>query len=366
MHLKNISLVNFKNYDHLELNFSEKINCFTGNNGVGKTNILDAIYYLSFCKSFFSAIDQLSIKYGNEFFVIQADYEINKTNENIYCGYEKEKKKRFKRNKKEYDRLSEHIGFIPLVMISPTDINLIIGGSDLRRKFIDGIISQYNRNYLFDLQKYNKTLLQRNHWLKNKQSDDEMLDLYDQQLIETGRRIFEGRKSFIAEINPIFQDYFNYISQGSEKVTLNYESSLHSNDIATLLKNSREKDKNFQTSTQGIHKDDLELMLSNFLIRKTGSQGQQKTFLLALKLAQFQYIYKLSQMKPILLLDDVFDKLDPLRVQQLINLVVKDRFGQIFISDTHTDRINKLLKDANSSFHHFYIENSEAMLVDKQ
>lgn len=366
MYLKNISLVNFKNYNHLELDFSEKINCFTGNNGAGKTNILDAIYYLSFCKSFFSNTDQISIKQGDELFVIQGNYNIKNINENIYCGYEKEKKKKFKRNKKEYERLSEHIGFIPLVMVSPTDITLITGGSDLRRKFMDGIIAQYNRNYLSDLQRYNKILLQRNHWLKRNKGNEEMLELYDQQLSEIGKKIFRERNKFISEINPIFQTYFNHISQGKEEVILNYESALFNSDMETLLKSSREKDKILQTTTQGIHKDDLELMLSHFLMRKTGSQGQQKTYLLAMKLAQFQYIYELSGMKPILLLDDVFDKLDPLRVQQLIELVAQDNFGQIFITDTYTQRINQLLKQTNSSFCHFFIEQSEAKLIHKE
>lgn len=365
MYIKNISLVNFKNYNSLEIVFSERINCFTGNNGAGKTNILDAIYYLSFCKSFFSSIDSISIKHGSEFFVIQGNYDIGNNDENIYCGYEKLKKKKFKRNKKEYERLSDHIGLIPLVMISPTDINLIVGGSDLRRKFMDGIISQYNREYLYDIQKYNKILLQRNHLLKERKYTNEMIDIYDVQLSEIGTRIFNERKKFTEELVSIFQKYFNHISQGNEKVQLVYYSELLQTNMADLLQQHKEKDKILQTTTKGIHKDDLGLMLDNYLIRKIGSQGQQKTYLIALKLAQFEYINRLCGFKPILLLDDIFDKLDGLRVEQLIKLVSQNSFGQIFISDTNTDRINKLMNLDNITFSHFYINNSNVSIINE-
>ncbi len=366
MYISNISLVNFKNYDNLELDFSDKINCFTGNNGVGKTNILDAIYYLSFCKSFFSSLDKLSVKHDANLFVIQGNYNINEQSENIYCSYEVDKKKHFKRNKKEYDRLADHIGLIPLVMISPTDINLIIGGSEQRRKFMDGIISQYNHSYLYDLQRYNKTLIQRNKLLRTKgQIADDMLDIYELQLIETGSRIFEERTKFIAEIIPIFQNYLNQIAQGNEQVNLLYRSTIQQNSLEQLLKENRQKDKIVQSTTQGIHKDDLDFMLSDCLIRKIGSQGQKKTYLIALKMAQFEYIYNLCKQKPILLLDDIFDKLDHLRVEQIIKLVSQHNFGQIFISDTHPERIDQLLEN-ECNFKHFYIENNSANLVNSK
>lgn len=363
MYIKELSLVNFKNYNSLEVEFSDKINCFTGNNGVGKTNILDALYYLSFSKSFFSSIDSLSIKHNEEMFVIQGNYIIRDIPESIYCGVEKSKKKKVKRNKKEYDRLADHIGLIPLVMVSPSDITLIIGGSDERRKFIDGIISQYNRNYLYDLQRYNKALLQRNHLLKEaartNTNNDDVIEIYDEQLIETGNRIYEARKTFTKEIIPVFQQYFNHISQGNEVVQLNYYSALDNIDMKGLLKESRVKDKMARTTTQGIHKDDLEFLLGDYLIRKLGSQGQQKSYLLALKLAQFEYIYKLCGFKPILLLDDVFDKLDATRVEQIIKLVSQHNFGQIFITDTNSDRVNKVLKSIHDNYFHYHVNESK-------
>jgi len=367
MYIKNLSLVNFKNYDNLELSFSDKINCFTGNNGAGKTNILDAIYYLSFCKSFFSSIDSMSVKHEREMFVIQGNYQIKEQDENIYCGFEKSKKKKVKRNKKEYTRLADHIGLIPLVMITPSDITLIIGGSDERRKFVDGIISQYNRNYLFDLQRYNKALLQRNHLLKEAGktgvNNDDVIEIYDFQLIETGNRIFEERKKFTNEIIPVFQEYFQHISQGNEQVQLNYFSVLNETNMETILTENKLKDRIARTTTEGIHKDDLELMLGSYLIRKLGSQGQQKSYLIALKMAQFEYINKLCGFKPILLLDDVFDKLDSSRVEQIIKLVSQHNFGQIFITDTNSNRINTVLNSINDGYYHFNVNNAEITQV---
>ncbi len=367
MNIKSLSLVNFKNYNGLEINLSDKINCFTGNNGAGKTNILDAIYYLSFSKSFFSSVDSFNIKHGQELFVIQGSYTIKDNDEIIYCGYEKGKKKKVKRNKKEYERLADHIGLIPLVMITPSDISLIIGGSDERRKFMDGIISQYNRNYLYDLQRYNKVLLQRNYLLKDaaktQRNNDDVIEIYNQQLIETGNRIFEERKKFSDEIIPVFQKYFEHISMGNEKVQLNYSSGLHKKSMDILLEESKTKDKIARTTTEGIHKDDLELLLGDYLIRKLGSQGQQKSYLIALKLAQFEYIQKICGFKPILLLDDVFDKLDSSRVEQIIKLVSQHSFGQIFITDTNSNRINKVLNSINDSYFHFNVDNAELTRV---
>ena len=362
MFLQNLSLVNFKSYTQLEVKLSSKINCFTGNNGVGKTNILDAIYYLSFCKSFFTSIDSFNIKHGDKLFVINGQYSLDNQTENIYCGFEQGKKKKFKRNKKEYDKLANHIGLIPLVMISPYDINLIIGGREERRKFIDGIISQYDREYLFKLQNYNRALLQRNHLLKQYGKsgylDNDVLDLYDMQLIENGISIYEKRNQFVRDIIPVFQKYFSHISQGKEQVSLIYSSQLEQSDFKTLLLQSREKDKISRNTTSGIHKDDLELLLGDYPIRKLGSQGQQKTYLVALKLAQFEYIQKICGYKPILLLDDIFDKLDSDRVEQLIKLLAGDSFGQVFITDTNPDRINKVLNKIDGEYYHFSVNNS--------
>ena len=370
MFLQSLSLVNFKNYSEVEVQFSSKINCFTGNNGVGKTNLLDAIYYMSFCKSFFTSIDSMNIKHEDDLFVINGQYILNEKPENIYCGFEQGKKKKFKRNKKEYDKLADHIGLIPLVMISPYDINLIIGGSDERRKFIDGIISQFDREYLYDLQNYNRTLTQRNHLLKQYGKtgylDSDVIDLYDMQLSEKGMKIFEKREFFIKEITVVFQKYFKHISQDKEQVFLQYSSQLHRNDFAELLNENREKDKLARYTTIGIHKDDLELKLGNYQIRKLGSQGQQKSYLVALKLAQFEYIQNLCGFKPILLLDDIFDKLDSDRVEQIVKLVAQNNFGQIFITDTNPARVNKVLKQIDGEFLHFLVDNAKLTLLNEK
>ncbi|MFA6401632.1 MAG: DNA replication and repair protein RecF [Salinivirgaceae bacterium] len=363
MYLERLSLVNFKNYSDLEVQFSSKINCFTGNNGVGKTNILDAIYYLSFCKSFLTSNDSLTIKHTQQLFVINGSYQINGSNDLIYCGFELNKRKKFKRNKKEYDKLADHIGLIPLVLISPYDSNLIIGGSEERRRFVDGIISQFDREYLYELQRYNRVLMQRNFLLKQLNNsgyiDEEVLELYDDELADTGQLIFEKRKFFLSEIVSVFQKYFSHITNGSEQVALNYYSPLLENNLKQLLKESREKDKLVRYTTEGIHKDELELLLDDYPIRKLGSQGQQKSYLVALKLAQFEYIYKLCGFKPILLLDDVFDKLDSNRVEQIIKLVAQNNFGQIFITDTNPARIGSVLRQIEGEYFHFHVENSQ-------
>jgi len=363
MFLKSLSLVNFKNYAQLEAEFSSKINCFTGNNGVGKTNILDAIYYLSFCKSFFTSVDSMNIKHGDNVFVLNGNYQFDDYTENIYCGFEQGKKKQFKRNKKQYDKLADHIGLIPLVMISPYDINLILGGSDERRKFIDGIISQFDRAYLYELQSYNKVLAQRNYLLKqygkNGYLDSDVLGIYDMQLADSGIKIFEMRAAFIKNIEPVFQKFFTHISQGKEKVSLIYSSQLFESNFEKMLQENRERDKAARYSTVGIHKDELELQLGDYPMRKLGSQGQQKSYLVALKLAQFEYIYKLCGFKPILLLDDIFDKLDHDRVAQIIKLVADNSFGQIFITDTNPERVNEVLKQIDGEYFHFTVNDSQ-------
>jgi len=370
MFLDNLSLINFKSYSQLDINFSSKINFFTGDNGEGKTNILDSIYYLSFCKSFFTSVDSINIKHNDKFFVINGKYHIDNHIENIYCGFEYGKKKIFKRNKKEYTKLAEHIGLIPSVMISPNDINLIIGNKEGRRKFIDGIISQYDREYLYKLQTYNKALQQRNflfkQYGKTRVLDEELLNLYDMELIENGNFIYDKRQAFIEEIIPIFQKYFTHISQGKEQVSLRYSSQLQEFDFEELLYQNRERDKINRYTTAGIHKDDIDLLLGDYSIKKIGSQGQQKTYLVSLKLAQFEFVQKNSGCKPILLLDDIFDKLDSSRVEQLIKLLADNSFGQVFITDTNPNRINKVLDKIEGEFCHFLVKNSEISIVNEK
>ncbi len=363
MYLEKLTLLNFKNYSELEVLFSSKINCFTGNNGVGKTNILDAIYYLSFCKSFLVSSDLLNVKHHEKLFIINGSYQIAESVDEIYCGFEQGRGKRFKKNKREYDRLADHIGLIPLVLISPYDINLITGGSEERRKFMDGIISQFDRQYLFDLQRYNRVLLQRNYLLKQygktRHIDEEVLSLYDLELTEAANYISQKRIRFVMDIKPIFQKYFTHITSGKEEVFLDYQSSVAGNDLLTLLTDSRKNDLSMLFTTEGIHKDELNLLLGEYPIRKLGSQGQQKSYLVALKLAQFEYIQTQCGFKPILLLDDVFDKLDSQRVEQIIKLVAQHSFGQIFITDTNPARIADVLHQIDGEYYHFHVENSK-------
>lgn len=354
MYLQNLSLVNFKNYEQVELEFSPKINCFVGNNGIGKTNLLDAIYYMSFCKSNFNAIDSQNVKQGESFFVIQGEYQKDDNLEKVYCGIKKGQKKTFKRNKKEYSKLSDHIGHFPLVMISPSDIGLILDGSEERRKFIDGVISQFDKQYLEDLIKYKRVLAQRNKLLKDfaksHSFDHTTLEIWDDQLIYIGTNIYKKRVKFIEELIPIFQKYYNCISNSAEQVELFYQSQLHEESFENLLKASLQRDRITQYTTVGIHKDDLQLNLKEFPIKKIGSQGQKKTYLVALKLAQFDFITQLNGFKPILLLDDIFDKLDAIRVKQIINLVAENNFGQIFITDTHPERLETILADTDIDY----------------
>jgi DNA replication and repair protein RecF len=346
MHLKQLSLINFKNYPDTSLQFSQKINCLVGDNGMGKTNILDAIHYLSFCKSFFNSIDSQNIKHSEGFFIIQGSYEKNGENYEVYCGQKRNQKKVFKHNKKEYDRLSEHIGLYPLVMISPSDAELINGTSETRRKFVDGIISQYDKVYLEKLIAYNQVLKQRNALLKqfyeSRSFDSVTLEIWDEQLLVHGKSILEIRLAFLKEFIPLFNKHYANISESKEEVSLVYESSVGEKDYKTALITSLERDRVLHYTTIGPHKDDLDFTINGFSLKKFASQGQQKSYLLALKLAQFEFIKNKKGIKPLLLLDDVYDKLDESRFRKLIELVSSDDFGQVFITDTHPQRIKDL------------------------
>ena len=349
MFLQKLSLINFKNYQQADIEFSPKLNCFIGKNGVGKTNIFDAVYYLCLCKSYFNMIDSQNIKYNEELSVIQGEFVINGKKEEIYCGLRRNKRKVFKRNKKEYSKLSNHIGLLPIVMISPADSNLITGGSEERRKFINGVIVQYDKNYLDDLIKYNRLISQRNKLLKDMAISDsyhgDTLEVYDEQIVPVGERIYEKRLSFAEKLVPIFQKYYDFISLGKEKVELIYQSQLSEGDFGNQLEQAREKDRLFHFTTTGVHKDDLILNLQGMNIKKNGSQGQQKTYLVALKLAKFDFIKEINKIRPVLLLDDVFDKFDESRVKQIIKLVSDDNFGQILISHTSEERMKAVLRD---------------------
>jgi DNA replication and repair protein RecF len=349
MHLKSLSLVNFKNYEQIDLTLCEKINCFVGENGVGKTNLLDAIHYLALCKSNLNPVDVQNIRYEQEFSVIQGVFDRLGKGENIYCGIRKQKKKQFKRNKKEYQKLSEHIGLIPVVMISPADSILINGGSDERRKFMNEVIAQYSRIYLENLIHYNRALTQRNRLLKEGGAgsvpEKEVIEIWDEQLIRYGEPIYKERKRFVEELLPVFSTHYEHVSGNREVVTLAYDTQLDQKSFREGLAESVEKDRIVQYTTFGIHKDDLGMSLEGYPLKKSGSQGQQKTFLVALKLAEFEFIRKLLDMPPILLLDDIFDKFDAGRVRQIISLVAENHFGQIFITDTNEQRLKGILNE---------------------
>jgi len=357
MFLKKLSLINYKNFDTNSFDFNPKINCLVGNNGVGKTNVLDAIYHLSFGKSYFNPVASQNIRHGEDFFVIDGLFDKAEREETIICSLKKGQKKMVKRNGKPYDKLSEHIGFIPLVIISPADSDLIVEGSDTRRKFMDNVISQSNKPYLQNLINYNKVLSQRNSLLKyfalNSTFDGDTLGIYNDQLHDLGTKIYTERKKFIEAFVPIFIARYNAISNQKEMVNISYKSQLHEKDFRSLLEENLAKDKVLQYTSVGTHRDDLLFAIETYPIKKFGSQGQQKSFLIALKLAQFDFIKQLSNITPILLLDDIFDKLDEERVAQIMSLVNHDDFGQLFISDTHVDRTENIVKEIHQSYEIF-------------
>ena len=357
MILKSLSLLNYKNFDDYKVEFDAKINCFVGPNGVGKTNILDAIYHLSFGKSYFNPIASQNIKHNEDFFVVDGFYEKNERFEKVIVSLKKGQKKIIKRNGKAYDRFSDHIGFVPLVIISPADRDLIIEGSEIRRKFIDGVISQSDKSYLEYLLNYSKILSQRNALLKyfalNNNFNKDSLDVYNEQLSNYGNKIYNKRKLFLEAFVPIFKSRYKSISNNNEIVELSYSSQLHDNSLLELFNKNINKDRMLQYTSVGIHKDDLDFSIKGYPVKKFGSQGQQKSFIIALKLAQFDFIKRQSGVTPILLLDDVFDKLDEQRVSQIIKLVDDENFGQLFISDTHIDRTEKAIKSVHQSYQMF-------------
>ncbi|MBC8321888.1 MAG: DNA replication and repair protein RecF [Bacteroidetes bacterium] len=366
MFLQKLSLTNFKNCSEAILEFSDKINCFVGDNGAGKTNILDAIYYLSFCKSYFNPIDTLNIKHNCDFFSIHGSYQnLKNSDDKISCIQKRNHKKVFRLNKTNYNRLADHIGTIPLVMISPYDRDLINDGSEVRRKYIDGVISQFDRNYLNDLINYNKALLQRNTLLKQmfdgRYFDEAAIEIWNDKLVLHGQTIFDKREQFLSEFNPLFEEYYNFLAGTTEKVNIVYESQFHENNFKELLKISAEKDRITRYTNTGIHKDDLIFTINSFPVKKFGSQGQQKSFVIAIKLAQFEFTRRIKSFKPILLFDDIFDKLDDKRVRQIIQLVSENNFGQVFITDTQKQRIEKIFNLVSIDHRIFNVADGEVV-----
>lgn len=350
MYLTKIALLNFKNIGQEELSFCPGINCLVGDNGAGKTNIVDAVYYLSMCKSSLQTTDGQSIRHGEECFLIDGRYRTDAGGgESIVCSFSRKGGKVLKRNGKEYDRLSEHVGLIPAVIVSPADTALISDAADERRRYLNAFISQLDRPYLHALMRYNAVLAERNRLLKTG-ADPTMLDIYDQQLAAHGTLVHARRSEYVARLQPLVADFYRTLSNDREQVELHYKSELGETPFAELLRASRQKDLVCEFTTSGIHRDDLVLRIGGYPLRKYGSQGQQKSFLIALKLAQYALVAGASGERPILLLDDLFDKLDAARVEQLIRLVSGEAFGQIFITDCNSTRLQTILDKAGGDY----------------
>lgn len=360
MFLKQLRLNQFKTYTESIFDFNQKVNCLTGKNGIGKTNVLDAIYYLSFCKSFFNSRDSQNIQFDKEEAFIHGSYISNNSENIVACNLNSQQKKVFKFNNTSYNRLSDHIGLIPLVLLSPTDTNLITLGSEERRKYMDGVISQFDSNYLQHLLNYNKSLLQRNALLKNfaenNYFDPISLEIWNAKLLEHGNYIYQQRLEFLNNFIPIVNKYYQFISSEKENINIEYKSDLNEEPFDTLLENCTQKDKAARHSTKGIHKDDLEFHLEGRSIKRFGSQGQQKSFVVALKLGQFDLIKEKKQENPLLLLDDIFDKLDIDRIKNLMKLVSDNHFGQIFITDTQKERIELIFSTIETEYEIFEID----------
>lgn len=367
MFIKKISIINYKSIPQMDIEFAPKINCFVGNNGQGKTNLLDSIYYLSMCKSALNTADSLIATHGEAFFMLRGEYYRKSIEESIYCGFKQNTGKVFKRNGNEYQRLSDHIGLLPIVIVSPADTELISDSSDERRKYMNSVIAQYDKLYLDEVIRYNRTLSQRNSLLKaaatTSQLNTDLVEALDEQLSIYGSSIYEKRQYFINQLIPIFKEYYALVSDKNEDVSLAYRSHLHKGHLADMLKSSIGKDRALQHTSVGVHRDDMVLTLNGYPIKREGSQGQQKTYLIALRLAQFNFMSRVTSMKPILLLDDIFDKLDMERVKKLIEVVSRDEFGQIFITDTNPNRINEVITPNSIDYKLFEIVNGNAELI---
>ncbi|TRX55593.1 DNA replication/repair protein RecF [Fulvivirga sp. M361] len=361
MYIEKLSLINFKNYKDLNLRFSDKINCFLGPNGSGKTNLLDAVQYLSLTKSAFNTVDSQNILFGEQLFTVRGHFVKEKTTIEVTCAVVKGQKKIVKVNKKEHDKLSDHIGMFPVVLMTPDDTDIIRDSSEIRRKFYDTILSQLDRKYLQALIEYNHLLKQRNSLLKQFGNglsfDQDLLEPYDIKLVTSGMFLFEKRKSFLEEFQSKFKESYEVISSHKENVSIEYHSDLENEEFDKLLKKTLQRDLVLERTTTGIHKDDFKFFIDNHSLKKFGSQGQQKAFVIALKLANYHVICNNIGFKPILLLDDIYDKLDSDRISSLMNIVSGDSFGQIFITDARQERTRTILNELNLQSTFFQVEN---------
>lgn len=364
MTLKHLSILNYKNISEAELDFSSGLNCIIGSNGEGKTNLLDSIRFLSLCKSLGVSQDSLCIRHGEDFFMLKGSYEGDDgTQEEIQCSLKTGHKKIMRRQGKPYRRLAEHIGLIPVVLVSPSDGMLIAGGSEERRRFMDVVISQMNLAYLDSVTRYGKALQQRNALLKMvPQCDPELLTLWEEQMAKEGEYIYQCRKNYIERFTPIFQRYYTLIAQGHEKVALTYTSHCQRGALIEVIQRDRNKDMAVGYSLHGIHRDDLEMTINGYPIRREGSQGQNKTMLVALKLAQHDFLRQTGRgTRPILLLDDIFDRLDAKRVERIVSLVSNNAFGQTFITDTNRDHLDKILSLTSQDYRLLHCSNGSFM-----
>lgn len=366
MKLEHLSIVNYKNIREADLSFSPGVNCLVGKNGMGKTNLLDAIHYLSFCKSFNGVTDSQIMTHGEDFFMLSGNYELNEQPEEIRAGYKLKSKKSFKRAGKEYQRLSDHIGLLPVVMLTPADSVLLQGGSEERRKFMDMVISQFNKPYLNALIRYNQALQQRNSLLKLDPpcTDPLLYQACEEQMDFYGRQIYAARKQFVEDFTPVFQEFYSQISMDREQVSMTYTSHFDQGEsLLPLLNAVRGRDLTLGYTTRGSHKDDLQFQIGDFQIKQLGSQGQNKTFLVGLKLAQFDFLRRMGHTTPILLLDDIFDRLDGDRVEQIIRLVASDRFGQIFITDTNREYLDRIIDHVTDHYSLFQVHEGSYEVV---
>ena len=359
MILEKLTILNYKNIGEVTLDFSPKVNCFIGHNGVGKTNVLDAIHYLSFCRSSISNTDSQVIRHGEEFFMLEGRYATDEGEpEIVYCGMKRGTKKHFKRNGKEYRRLSEHIGLIPIVMVAPADNMIIDGQSEERRRLMDMVISQFDHAYIDHLSRYTKALQQRNSLLRqDEEPDASLLDVLEEQMGYEGECVFAAREAFVNELIPVFQRYYEAISGGCEEVGISYESHCRRGPLCEVIRRDRFKDRAVGYSLHGVHRDDLLFTLGSHQMKREGSQGQNKTFAVALKLAQFDFLKRTaSRTTPLLLLDDIFDKLDSDRVERIVEIVSASGFGQIFVTDTNRDHLDKILARSGGDYKIFVVK----------
>ena len=356
MILQSLNILNYRNIREASLEFSPKLNCFVGLNGQGKTNVLDAIYLLSFTKSAYTSQDSLNITHGEDMAMVQGNYgEFT-----ISCGLRRGVKKQFRKDKKDYPRLIDHIGLIPLVMVCPADHQLIEEGSDERRRFMDVVIGQRNRKYLDCLATYNALLKQRNALLKQyadaSTPPDDLLEVLEWQMIEPAEYIFRARTEFFKEFEPYFQEVYKVISGSAEVPALRYISQLQDRELREAYVRTRQRDLILGWTSQGPHKDDLDMRLGDYPLKQVGSQGQQRTFVLALKLAQALYLADSTGEAPILLLDDIFDRLDSERVERIVAMVQGEQFGQIFITDTDRQHLTDIIQPGPDA-KIFHVEN---------